>query len=790
MENNLEFRYIRYCTRYKVLPVPAISDSLTKADNQRSRKRRSSLKVELDQLKDADYLPLIDLINAMCSSDLDAINICNESPCIIDENQTFSLMCAANQKLHAVCLHDLPFTKHFLRDMFRSGLSCRVLKLSTSSLHKLEMVGNFKKLRKLNLDFCTSLTTIQKDPFSQMPNLMHLSMCETRLSNLWTTTAALSKLPSLIELRFQNCLCCQDTGPCPAYSGNDSGFHVSKNNYHAQETSQDFLVLEDSSPNYEDQFESLDVHSSELQRLSLLDLSSNSPDYLIKELPSMIQSKELQVKSSEQGFGQETQEIDHSEDFKSTTQRKYISHHPSPLCFEKHYREFILSSLPQLLVLDNLPVGTKERKIARVIYSKHFEYLPYKRQQEVSVPRILHHRELASRALPCRIPSVSRKSSVHQRSFSKSLLAAKLGASPWPQLHRISEISSFKNEESKIFRPRQFEYHPSNSSLMAFGTLDGEVVVINHENQKQVAYMPNFGASTSILGLCWLKKHPSKVLVGSDNGLLRLYDINDASSKGSDSYHQRANSITFDSFEQLTSVHINSTDELCVVSGCTKNVAMYDMGTGKRFELFNNLHQEPINVAKFANHSPFMFATSSFDRKVKMWDLRQGMIRPCYSAISSRGNVMACFSPDDHYLLVSAVDNEVKQLLAADGRLNIDFGIASSGSSHNYTRSYYMNGGDYIISGSSDEHVVRVCCAQTGRRLRDVHFEGRVSDKSMFVQSLRSDPFREFNMSILASYGQSNSKCEIIKVNLLASNEDGENDVQLQRSCSSFSLGG
>lgn len=34
-----------------------------------------------------------------------------------------------------------------------------------------------------------------------------------------------------------------------------------------------------------------------------------------------------------------------------------------------------------------------------------------------------------------------------------------------------------------------------------------------------------------------------------------------------------------------------------------------------------------------------------------------------------------------------------------------------------------MNGRDYVISGSCDEHVVRVCCAQTGRRLRDVSLE-------------------------------------------------------------------
>lgn len=66
---------------------------------------------------------------------------------------------------------------------------------------------------------------------------------------------------------------------------------------------------------------------------------------------------------------------------------------------------------------------------------------------------------------------------------------------------------------------------------------------------------------------------------------------------------------------------------------------------------------------------------------------------------------------------------QVKQLLAMDGRLHMKFNIAPTGSTQNYTRSYYMNGGDYIISGSCEENIVRICCAQTGRRLRDISLE-------------------------------------------------------------------
>lgn len=124
---------------------------------------------------------------------------------------------------------------------------------------------------------------------------------------------------------------------------------------------------------------------------------------------------------------------------------------------------------------------------------------------------------------------------------------------------------------------------------------------------------------------------------------------------------------TFDDFEQLTSLHVNSTDDQLLASGYSKGIALYDIGSGRRIQLFSNLHREPINVAKFAHHSPYMFATSSFDNDVKMWDLRQSLGQPCYTASSSRGNVMACFSPDDHYLLVSAVDNEVHLLQGSGG---------------------------------------------------------------------------------------------------------------------------
>jgi len=53
-----------------------------------------------------------------------------------------------------------------------------------------------------------------------MPNLICLSMCETRVANLWTTISALSKLSCLVELRFQKWLCNDSASPSASSGGN------------------------------------------------------------------------------------------------------------------------------------------------------------------------------------------------------------------------------------------------------------------------------------------------------------------------------------------------------------------------------------------------------------------------------------------------------------------------------------------------------------------------------------------------------------------------------------------
>lgn len=790
----LERRYVGSCQQQGAQPNKAILVALFKAKVKKAHHEDCNLVIYMDDVKDVDFNPLVRLLMEIDESEINGVDVLQRSSCFMTAEHVLFLLHIIRKKLRVVDLLDMSFGKKFLLDISQRGLTCQVLNLRSSHFRKLNMTGNFMQMHTLNLDFSTSLSSFQESCFTCMPKLRCLSLCETRVSNLWTTSAALSKLTSLIELRFQNSLCADDVaGDCQGSSGTDSEYSIGSghlesilpthdgetiDNYFSADGDMDLFPMdmldfqhelhntpENPSDESEEEFSGWGEHffSNNLFTDALpwwnemIDPESQSTSF---------GSLEMHIEEDYSTLSSSSRNISY------TAPTKYISSHPSPICFEKHYREYMIASLPNLRILDNLPIRKIDRDTANVIFSENFEYLPYKRTNDESLVSILQSREIAAgrnfnRRCKRRPFYSSGKS---QYLYSRSLCAAKLGSSAWPFLRPLSISGSVFLDDRRKFRPRQFEYHPSNPSLMVFGTLDGEVVAVNHESEKIVSYIPSLGAMNSVLGLSWLKKYPSKLIAGSDNGSLKLYDIQHTPSTTTGICHN-VGSVSYVEFDQLTSVHVNSTDELFLASGYSKDVALYDISSGKRIQVFTDMHRQHINVVKFANHSPSLFATSSFDQDIKMWDLRQKPVQPCYITSSCRGNVMVCFSPDDHYLLASAIDNEVKQFLAVDGRLHLDFGIASTGSTQNYTRSYYMNGRDYVISGSCDENIVRICCAQTGRRLRDITFNGKGSRTSMFVQSLRSDPYRDFNMSILAAYSRPGSNSEILKVNLLASSD-------------------
>lgn len=62
--------------------------------------------------------------------------------------------------------------------------------------------------------------------------------------------------------------------------------------------------------------------------------------------------------------------------------------HASPICYEKCYREFMITMLPGLQVLDNIAIAENEREKARCVYEERFEPIANKRKVKESVLQV------------------------------------------------------------------------------------------------------------------------------------------------------------------------------------------------------------------------------------------------------------------------------------------------------------------------------------------------------------------------------------------------------------------
>ena len=203
------------------------------------------------------------------------------------------------------------------------------------------------------------------------------------------------------------------------------------------------------------------------------------------------------------------------------------------------------------------------------------------------------------------------------------------------------------------FRPRQFEYHPTDPRLLSIGTVSGEVLLHDRSAGRLVARWtcargataapstPPHGPAAaapavlpshhqgSVLGLCWLTGHPHLLLTGSDGGCLQLLDTRDAFGDTSAPIDPDAPAAAnvYESFEQLTSVHADCTSTSFLASGYSPHVSLYRLdGHGaersRRAVRLRHVHQLHVNVTKFSHRHPHIFLTSSFDKSVKLWDLR------------------------------------------------------------------------------------------------------------------------------------------------------------------------
>jgi len=268
---------------------------------------------------------------------------------------------------------------------------------------------------------------------------------------------------------------------------------------------------------------------------------------------------------------------------------------------------------------------------------------------------------------------------------------------------------------------RQFEFHPVRNSIMLAGRKDGVISVLDYESDAQTHKLEV--DSYPILGLSWLHTRPEWAVVGASQSGTICTVRYDETNPG------RMEHVQLEPFLHLSSLSVNCTDDFFMTSGFCIDLGLYDLVTGRRINTFRGLHQNFINILRFAHRSPHIFATASFDHTCKIWDLRAPINadRPVALLSTETLNVICCFSPDDQHVLCSGVDSALQQFSVTSQQEPVcsRFPLPPLRSDTNYRRSLYLADGNLIATAATNESLLRIYTASAPHKhLGHIDFKG------------------------------------------------------------------
>lgn len=124
------------------------------------------------------------------------------------------------------------------------------------------------------------------------------------------------------------------------------------------------------------------------------------------------------------------------------------------------------------------------------------------------------------------------------------------------------------------------------------------------------------------------------------------------------------------------------------------------------------------------------------------------LLKPIHSSRRSAQCILGAFSYDDANYLISSCDNDVAEYSVGSGACIQTYDIPKTNTDDCYTRSYYSGRDSRHIITGSNEGLLRVLDASTGRIVRDVDFN-KTTATSTYIQSLRDDIHHHLQGSVI-----------------------------------------
>jgi hypothetical protein len=279
---------------------------------------------------------------------------------------------------------------------------------------------------------------------------------------------------------------------------------------------------------------------------------------------------------------------------------------------------------------------------------------------------------------------------------------------------------------------RQFEFHPTLQDTMLLGDKQGRVSVLNIENPEvNTGPALTVDATSQVLGLIWLQHHTQMAACGTAvSGRIAFLRYEPEARPGA----AKVRAVKYlQSFPNLTSLSANCTDDFLLATGLSCSVTVYDMHTGQVAQSAQVVHEHFVNIGRFGNSTPHMFATASYDNTCRIWDLRTNLdSKQCIKTLNTNGkNVMCTFSPDDRQLLCSGVDTRILQYEVGSWRRTPEnFQLRRPIYQGRYRRSMYLEHSPNIVTAATEESYMRLMSSVTGESLGVIDIAG-VATKSL-----------------------------------------------------------